>query len=157
MLSCEYKFLQDNFLCSAADAVHAAYPFHLIGCFECFGYTFLLHHCRNDDCHALVAGLVDLGKVPMQRAACKQVCVEDRTLLFQIAAAHTPVLAVSERWADQLHSHHRHSQFRFCRLVHWHSRRSTPDIHPSTCFSIQYSGSQALSSPSCPLFFPRLL
>ena len=63
MLSCEYKFLQDNFLCAAADAVHATYPFHLVRCFERFGHTFLLRHCRNDDFHTFIAGLVDLGKV----------------------------------------------------------------------------------------------
>ena len=93
MLSCEHKFLQDNFLRTAADAVHAAHPFHLVGGFECFGHTFLLRHCGNDDFHALVAGLVDLGKVPMQRSACEQACIENRTMLFQITAAHTPVFA----------------------------------------------------------------
>lgn len=68
-------------------------PFHLIGSFECFGHAFLLHHCRNDDFHALVAGLVDLGKVPMQRSVCEQVCVENRAMFFQIAAAHMSILA----------------------------------------------------------------
>ena len=29
----------------------------------------------------------------MQRSACEQVCVENRTMFFQIAAAHTPILA----------------------------------------------------------------
>ena len=28
-----------------------------------------------------------------QRSACEQVCVENRTMFFQIAAAHTPILA----------------------------------------------------------------
>lgn len=84
---------QNDFLRAAADAVHAAYPFHLIGSFECFGHAFLLHHCRNDDFHALVAGLVDLGKVPMQRSVCEQVCVENRAMFFQIAAAHMSILA----------------------------------------------------------------
>ena len=86
-------FAESEFLRAAADAVHAAYPFHLIGSFECFGHAFLLHHCRNDDFHALVAGLVDLGKVPMQRSVCEQVCVENRAMFFQIAAAHMSILA----------------------------------------------------------------
>ena len=89
----KYKLGQNDFLRAAADAVHAAYPFHLIGSFECFGHAFLLHHCRNDDFHALVAGLVDLGKVPMQRSVCEQVCVENRAMFFQIAAAHMSILA----------------------------------------------------------------
>ena len=29
----------------------------------------------------------------MQRSACEQVCIENRTMFFQIAAVHTPVLA----------------------------------------------------------------
>ena len=47
----------------------------------------------NDDFHTRVAGLIDLGKVPMQRSTCEQVCIENRTMFFQIAAVHTPVLA----------------------------------------------------------------
>ena len=52
----------------------------------------------NDDFHTLIAGLVDLGKVPMQRSACEQVCIENRTMFFQIIAAHTPVLADLVFW-----------------------------------------------------------
>ena len=92
-LSFIYKLGQNDFLRAAADAVHAAHPFHLVGGFERFGHIFLPCHIGNDDCHTLVAGLVDLGKVPMQRSACEQACIENRTMFFQIAAAHTPVLA----------------------------------------------------------------
>ena len=92
-LSFIYKLSQNDFLCAAVDVVHAAHPFHLVGGFERFGHIFLPCHIGNDDCHTLVAGLVDLGKVPMQRSACEQVCVENRAMFFQIAAAHTPVLA----------------------------------------------------------------
>ena len=93
MLSCEYKFLQDNFLRTAADVVHAAYPFHLVGGFERFGHIFLPCHIGNDDFHTLVADLVDLGKVPMQCSTCEQVCVKNRTMLFQITAAYAPIFA----------------------------------------------------------------
>ena len=92
-LSFIYKLGQNDFLCAAADAVHAAHPFHLVSGFQRFCYAFLLRHCRYDDFHTLVAGLVDLGKVPMQRSACEQVCVENGAMFFQIAAAHTPILA----------------------------------------------------------------
>ena len=92
-LSFIYKLGQNDFLRTIADTVHAAHPFHLVGGFERFGHIFLLCHIGNDDFHTLVAGLVDLGKMPMQRSACKQVCIENRTMLFQIAAVHTPVLA----------------------------------------------------------------
>ena len=89
---------QSDFLRAAADVVHAAHPFHLVGGFERFGHIFLPYHIGNDDCHTLVTGLVDLGKVPMQRSACEQVCVENGAMFFQIAAAHTPVLADLVFW-----------------------------------------------------------
>ena len=92
-LSFIYKLGQNDFLRAAVDVVHAAHPFHLVRCFECFGHTFLLCHIGNDDFHTLVAGLIDLGKVPMQRSAC-----EHRTMFFQIATAHTPVLADLVFW-----------------------------------------------------------
>lgn len=88
-----YKFSQNNFLSTAADAVHAVYPFHLVGGFERFGHTFLLCHSRNDDFHSFIAGLVNLGKVPMQRPRCEKVRVENRPMSFQITAAHTSILA----------------------------------------------------------------
>ena len=76
-LSFIYELSQDDFLRTAADAVHAAHPFHLVGGFERFGHIFLPCHIGNDDFHTLVAGLVDLGKVPMQRSACEQACIEN--------------------------------------------------------------------------------
>ena len=69
-LSFIYKLGQNGFLRTAADAVHAAHPFHLFGGFQSFCHAFLLRHCRNDDFLTLIAGLTDLGKVPMQRSAC---------------------------------------------------------------------------------------
>ena len=55
-LSFIYKLGQNDFLRTAADAVHAAHPFHLVGGFQGFCHAFLLRHCRNDDFHTLVAG-----------------------------------------------------------------------------------------------------
>ena len=92
-LSFVYKLGQDNFLSTSADAVHPAHPFHLISGFQGFGHTFLLRHCRYDDFHTLVAGLVNPGKMPVQRSVREIVCIEDRMMFFQIAAAHTPILA----------------------------------------------------------------
>ena len=92
-LSFIYKLGQNDFLRTAADVVHAAHPFHLVGGFERFGHIFLPCHIGNDDCHTLVAGLVDLGKMLVQRSARKIVCIENRSMFFQIAAAHTPILA----------------------------------------------------------------
>lgn len=88
-----YELSQNDFLRTAADVVHAAHPFHLVGGFECFGHTFPLRHCRNDDFHTLIAGLVDLGKMLVQCSARKIVCIENRSMSFQIATAHTPILA----------------------------------------------------------------
>ena len=92
-LSFIYKLGQNDFLRTIVDAVHAAHPFHLVGGFERFGHIFLPCHIGNDVCHTLVAGLVDLRKMPVQRSACEQVCVENGAMFFQIAAAHTPVFA----------------------------------------------------------------
>ena len=92
-LSFIYKLGQNDFLGTAADVVHPAYPFHLVGGFERFGHTLLLCHSRNDDFHTLIAGLVDLGKMLVQCSARKIVCIENRSMSFQIATAHTPILA----------------------------------------------------------------
>ena len=62
-LSFIYKLGQNDFLCTVADAIHATYPFHLVGSFECFGHALLFRHSRNDDLHTLIAGLVDLGQM----------------------------------------------------------------------------------------------
>ena len=78
-LSFIYKLSQNDFLGTAADVVHPAYPFHLVGGFERFGHTLLLCHSRNDDFHTLIAGLVDLGKMLVQRSARKIVCIENRS------------------------------------------------------------------------------
>ena len=43
-LSFIYELSQDDFLRAAADAVHAAHPFHLVGGLERFGHTLPLHH-----------------------------------------------------------------------------------------------------------------
>ena len=64
-LSFIYKLGQNDFPRAVSDTVHAVYPFHLVGGFERFGHTFLLRHSRNDDFHSFIAGLVNLGKVPM--------------------------------------------------------------------------------------------
>ena len=62
-----YKFSQNNFLSTAADAVHAAHPFHLVGGFERFGHIFLPCHIGNDDCHtnrcALGDGALDIDTI----------------------------------------------------------------------------------------------
>ena len=92
-LSFIYKLGQNDFLRTIADAVHAAHPFHLVGGFQGFRHIFPLRHCRNDDFHTLVAGLVNLRKMPVQRSAREIVCVENRAMFFQIATAHTPILA----------------------------------------------------------------
>ena len=88
-LSFIYKLGQNDFFRTAADAVHAANPFHLLGGFQGFCHAFQPCHIGDDDSRALVAGLVDLGKVTMQRSACEQVCIENRTMFFQITERRT--------------------------------------------------------------------
>ena len=92
-LSFIYKLGQSDFLRAAADVVHPAHPFHLVSGFQRFCYAFLLCHIGNEDFHSLITGLVDLGKVPMQRSACEEICIEDGMILFQIVAAQPPILA----------------------------------------------------------------
>ena len=93
ILSGIYEFGQNDFLRTTADAVHAACPFHLVGGFERFGHAFLLCHSRSNDFHSLIAGLVNLGKMPIQRPTCEEICIEDGMILFQIAAAQMAILA----------------------------------------------------------------
>ena len=59
------QFGFNDFSGAVLNTFHTAYPFHLVGGFERFGHTFLLRHSRNDDFHSFIAGLVNLGKVPM--------------------------------------------------------------------------------------------
>ena len=81
-LSFIYKLGQNNFLGTATDAVHATHPFHLVSGFQRFCYAILLYHIGNEDFHTLIAGLVDLGKVPVHPSTCKKICIEDRAMLF---------------------------------------------------------------------------
>ena len=92
-LSFIYKLGQNDFLRTAADAVHPANPFHLVSNFQGFCHAILLCHIRDDDFHSLIAGLVNLGKMSVQRPACEEICIEDGMILFQIVAAQPPILA----------------------------------------------------------------
>ena len=92
-LSFIYKLGQNDFLCTVADAIHAAHPFHLVGGFQGFRHIFPLRHCRNDDFHTLVAGLVDFGQVLEQCTLHHIVGVKDFTVFFQIVTAQTSVFA----------------------------------------------------------------
>lgn len=53
---------QYDFLCPVADAVHMAYPLHLILGFQGFGSSLPLFHRGDDTVHAFIACGVDFGK-----------------------------------------------------------------------------------------------
>lgn len=49
------------------NAVHAAYPFKLVGGFQSLGHALPLCHSDADALHALVTGPVYLGKMLVER------------------------------------------------------------------------------------------
>ena len=87
------RLLQDDLFRSVPDAVHSSDPCHLVGSLERLCHTLLLCHLLHDQFHALLAGLVDLGQMLIQFASYKQIGVQHRPMLFQIALAHPTMLA----------------------------------------------------------------
>lgn len=77
-----------QFLLPGCGCYFYGHPFHLVSLFQCFGHAFLLRHCRGNNVHTLVTGLVDFSQVLEQCSIQYQCAVKDRTVFFQIATAH---------------------------------------------------------------------
>jgi len=65
----------------------------LVRRFEGFGYALLLGHSSAYALHAVVAGLVDFGKMFKEFAAEEQDVVDGKVMLLEVAAAHTAIFA----------------------------------------------------------------
>jgi len=74
----------DDFLGTAADAVHPAHPFQLIGGFQGFGHALGFLHLPNDKGKLLVCLFVQSVKVAAQFAGQDKLVVPDRMVFFQI-------------------------------------------------------------------------
>ena len=74
----------DDFLSTAADAVHLAHPFQLIFSFQGFGHTLCILHLPDNKGKLLVCLFVQTGKVAAQLTGQEQLIVPDGMVLFQI-------------------------------------------------------------------------
>ena len=92
-LSFIYELSQDDFLRAAADAVHAAHPFHLVGGLERFGHTLPLHHGGFDGLQTFTTGCVYFLQMGKQLFRKDKLVVETGAMILQVCAVHPAVLA----------------------------------------------------------------
>lgn len=69
-----------------ADAVHAAYPFHLVSRFERFSHALLFCHIGNNNFYTLIAGSVNLRQMLEQRSVYHIIVIEDFVIFLPITA-----------------------------------------------------------------------
>ena len=74
---------QHNFLGTVMDAVFTAHPFHLVSRFQGFGHALMPCHCRSDNLHTLVAGMVDFSQMFEQCSIQNQCVVKAWTVVFR--------------------------------------------------------------------------
>lgn len=69
-----------------ADAVHAAYPFHLVSRFERFSHALLFCHIGNNNIYTLITGSVNLRQMLEQRFVYYIIVIEDFVIFLPITA-----------------------------------------------------------------------
>lgn len=67
------QFGIDDFSGTILNVIHTAYPFHLVGCFECFGDTFGYRHLFGKLSEHLVGGMVNLTQMRVQLTGQEQI------------------------------------------------------------------------------------
>lgn len=75
----------DNFFCSAPNIIHCPYPRHLVDCFKLFRYTLTLCHLLYQPRKHFLCLLINISKITVQLARCKQISVKDTLMLFDIS------------------------------------------------------------------------
>ena len=80
------QFGFNEFSGAVPDAVRAAYPFHLVGRFECLGDTFGCRHLTYQMREQFFRLMVYISKVFIQLAACQQTSIGSFAMFFQIPA-----------------------------------------------------------------------
>ena len=70
-----YDFFVYNFGSSLLDVIHPTNPFHLVVCFELFGYTLTLCHLIYEPRKHILRLLVDVCEVSIQLATCQQISI----------------------------------------------------------------------------------
>ena len=74
----------DDLLGTAADAVHPAHPFQLIGGFQGFGHTLGFLHLPDNEGKLFLDLRVQLGKIVAQLTGQDKLIVPDGMVFFQI-------------------------------------------------------------------------
>lgn len=77
------------------DIVHPSNPFHLILCFELFGYALTLSHLFYQPKKHFLSLPVDFGKMSVQFPACQQVIIQNFVIPLQIPCV--PLSPYSDR------------------------------------------------------------
>ena len=85
--------MEHDFFRPAPGTVHAAHPFHLLSRFQLFGHAFAPCHLADKQFHSLHTGFIDLNQMLKQLPGQKQIRVQYRTVLFQIAHTHPAVFS----------------------------------------------------------------
>ena len=80
----ENQLRLDDFLGTAADAVHPAHPFQLIFGFQGFGHALCILHLTDDKGKLFVCLFVQTGKVAAQFAGQDKLVVPDGMMFLQI-------------------------------------------------------------------------
>ena len=88
-----YDFVQHNFFCPVADAIHSSDPCHLVT-----GFRFLSHalsdlHLLNNQGQTLLSLLFQIGKVSPDLAVQNQIIEHHWIVLFQILSVHPPIFS----------------------------------------------------------------
>ena len=63
------------------NAVHAAYPFHLVGSFQLLGDTFGSFHLRNQQIQAFLAGIVNAVQMLHELTGQQELIEQEGTML----------------------------------------------------------------------------
>ena len=79
---CVYQFIILNFYCTITDVVHFPHPQHLIVCFELFGYAFTLCKLFYEPIKHFCRFFVNIGKMVVELAGCKQIVIEYPVVVF---------------------------------------------------------------------------
>lgn len=81
---CKNHFCIHDFRCRFTQRIHLAYPFHRLLGFELFCYTFTLYHLLHQPKKHIFRLFVNVGKITVQFAACKQIRVKHLPVLPDI-------------------------------------------------------------------------
>ena len=86
------QLAEQHFFDPVVNAVHAAYPFHLVSRFQLLGDTFGNFHLRDQPTQAFLAGIVNAVQVLHELAGQQELIEQEGTMLPEVVHAHSAVL-----------------------------------------------------------------